>query len=240
MEFGRLGALFAELHRPRPDAERLGTRLCLACVDVLGVTDAGVLVVDGDRGSTSFGTSDESPVGVVEDLQFTLGEGPGLDAHRSGRMVQEPDLADPVATRWSSFTPAALQAGVRGVFSFPLHTGTIRMGALDLSCGAPGALDPQQERDAAVMVAVVTQTLLSAQSKAPPGHLAAEFDFAGSLRLEVHQAAGMLAEQFDIRAPDALVLLRASAYAAERPIDAIARDVVTRKLRMDTHLDGGG
>ena len=49
----------------------------------------------------------------------------------------------------------------------------------------------------------------------------------------------MLSEQLDIRAADALVLLRAHAYAAECPIDTLARDIVARKLRLDDHLDGG-
>ena len=46
----------------------------------------------------------------------------------------------------------------------------------------------------------------------------------------------MISEQLDLRAPDALVLLRAAAYASERPIDDLAHDVVTRRLRFDDHV----
>jgi GAF domain len=240
MEFARLGAVFAGLQTPRPGAELVGTRLCLACVDVLDVTEVGILLVDADGGPTSFGTSDASPVGVVEDLQFMLGEGPGLDAHASGRPVLEPDLAHPSATHWSAFAPAALREGVLGVFSFPLRAGTNRLGALDLSSAVPGELSPRQRSDAAVMAGIVAQTLLAAQAGARPGRLATDFDDSPTLGLEVHQAAGMLSEQLDIRAADALVLLRAHAYSAERGIDAVARDIVMRKLRIDGRLDGGG
>jgi GAF domain len=240
MELARLAAVFAGLHGPRPGAELVGTRLCLACVDVVGVSGAGILLVDTDGGSSSFGTSEATPVDVVEDLQFTLGEGPGLDAHASGRPVLEPDLARPSTVRWTAFAAAAVRAGVRGVFSFPLRAGPTRIGALDLSCTQPGSLTPQQQRDASAMTDVVTQTLLAAQAEARPGGLAPDFDDTRSLRLEVHQAAGMLSEQLDVRAADALVLLRAHAYATERGIDVLARDIVTRKLRIDGHLDGGG
>jgi hypothetical protein len=239
MELARLGAMFAELHRLRPGANLVGTRLCLACVDVLDVTEAGIMLVDAGGGSTSFGTSDDSPVGVVEDLQFVLGEGPGLDAHATGRPVLEPDLSRP-ATRWSAFAPAALREGVRGVFSFPLVAGAARLGALDLSCATSGPLSIGQRADAGVMADVVAQTLLAAQSVAPPDWLGHEFGDSRTLRLEVHQAAGMLSEQLDIRAADALVMLRAHAYAEQRQIDVVARDVVLRKLRIGDPLQEGG
>ncbi len=240
MELAGLGVVFADLHRPRSGAELVGTRLCHACVDVVGVSGAGILLVDADGGSTAFGTSDAAPVDVVEDLQFTLGEGPGFDAHASGRPVLEPDLAQPGAARWAAFAPAATLRGVRGVFSFPLWAAATCLGALDLSCVRPGPLSAQQRRDAKVMTDVVTQTLLAAHADAQGDGPVPCFDGARSLRYEVHQAAGMLAEQLDVRAADALVLLRAHAYAAERPIDAVARDVVTRKLRLGEHLDEGG
>jgi hypothetical protein len=44
-------------------------------------------------------------------------------------VVAEPDLADPVTRRWPVFSPAALQAGARAVFGFPLRVGTVRLGA---------------------------------------------------------------------------------------------------------------
>jgi hypothetical protein len=240
MELVRLGAMFAELHRPRPDAELVGTRLCLACVDVLDVNDVGIMLVDGDGGSTSFGTSDDSPIGVVEDLQFTLGEGPGLDAYASGRPVLEPDLSRPTTARWSAFAPAPLREGVQGVFSFPLVAGSSRLGALDLSRATTGALSSGQRADAVVMADVVTQTLLAAQSDAQPGRVASELGNSRTLRFEVHQAAGMVSEQLDIRAADALVMLRAHAYAEQRHIDVVAREVVTRKLRIGDRLHEEG
>ena len=98
----------------------------------------------------------------------------------------------------------------------------------------PGPLGRQQRIDAVVMAEVVTRRLLATQAGALPGRLGSELDDdARALRVEVHQAAGMLSEQLDIRSPDALVLLRAAAYASERPIDQIAHEVVVRRLRFD-------
>ena len=83
------------------------------------------------------------------------------------------------------------------------------------------------------MAEVVTRRLLASQDGAEPGALGVDFDDPIALRLEVHRAAGMVSEQLGIRAADALVLLRAAAYASERPIDALAHEVVTRTLRFD-------
>jgi hypothetical protein len=64
----------------------------------------------------------------IEDLQYTLGEGPCIDAYQQDWVVAEPDLAEPVTRRWFVFTPPALQAGARAVFGFPLRVGSVRLG----------------------------------------------------------------------------------------------------------------
>jgi hypothetical protein len=236
MDLRRFGELFAELSRaPADDLGSVGTRLCVACVELLGVGDAGILLVDDDGGVSCFATSGPSAVGVMEDLQFTLGEGPGLDAHASGRPIFAPDLAGPDVAPWSAFAPAALGRGLQGVFSFPLRADSVRLGALDLSRATPGALSRQQRLDGVAMAEVVTRRLLAAQLGAPDGLLGADLDDPGTLRIEVHQATGMISEQLDIRTADALVLLRAAAYASERPIDDLAHDVVGRRVRFDDH-----
>src|SRR5450756_5497 len=58
-------------------------RICQLCVQTLGVTGAGIcLVTDtGNRGVVC-ATGDVS--GRIEDLQFTLGEGPCIEAVRAG------------------------------------------------------------------------------------------------------------------------------------------------------------
>ncbi len=83
-------------------------------------------------------------------MQYTLGEGPCVDAYQKDMVVSEPDLADPETVRWLAFTPPALQAGVRAVFGFPLRVGTVRLGALNLYRDRPGPLGAEQHADALV------------------------------------------------------------------------------------------
>jgi hypothetical protein len=53
----------------------------------------------------------------------------------------------------------------------------------------------------------------------------------------VHQATGMVKVQLNVGIAEALVRLRAYAYAEERPIEDVARDVVGRRLRFDELSD---
>ena len=109
---------------------------------MLGMTGAGIGVVteSGNRGSVC--TTDDVSA-RIEELQFTLGEGPCVDAVLSGMPVLIADLSEQSdfdAERWPAFLEGARSAGVRGVFAFPLRIGAITVGALDLYCDQPGDL----------------------------------------------------------------------------------------------------
>ena len=122
-----------------------GARLCRACTALLDVSGAGIMLGGGDAPGTTFGQSD-AVVGRLQDLQFTLGEGPGIDAHTLGRPVFAPRLDDPVATYWPAFAPAAVAAGMLGSFGFPLRIGAVRLGALDLYRAAARSPDGRAGR----------------------------------------------------------------------------------------------
>lgn len=169
----------------------------------------------------------------IEDLQHTLGEGPCIDAHESGRAVLEPDLAAPRRARWPAFGPAALSAGARALFAFPLRIGGARLGALTLCRSSAGDLSDTQRTDAGTMAGIVANAILSIQAQAPPGTLGAELEILAGHRAELHQATGMVSVQLGVGVAEALVRLRAHAYAAGRPLAEVAADVVARRLRLD-------
>src|SRR2546421_4845672 len=97
-------------------------RLCEVCTDVVGVSGAGIMLMSGDVPRGSLCTTDEVSA-LIEDLQYTFGEGPCVDAYHHDRPVLEPDLAAPGTPRWFAFTPPAVNAGARAIFSFPLQVG---------------------------------------------------------------------------------------------------------------------
>ena len=207
------------------------------CASVTAVSGAGLMLMTGDIPHGSVATTDAVST-LIEELQFTLGEGPCLDAYHEGRPVLEPDLADPEVARWVAFTPPAVAAGARAVFGFPLHVGSVRLGALNLYCDRPATLSEEQHADALVMADVAAQALLMMQAQAPPGALAVELADSTGLQFVVHQATGMVAAQLDVGVGQALIRLRGHAFTHSRRLVDVAQDVVDRTLRFEPGGDG--
>jgi len=212
------------------DGEGSSRRLCQVGAQVIGVSGAGVMLMAGNIPSGSLCTTDEV-ASVIEDLQYTLGEGPCVDAHRLDRVVLEPDLANPASPRWLAFTPRAVEAGARAVFGFPVGSGGARLGALNLYQDQPGPLSDDQHADALVMAEVIATWVLDAQAGAPPGALPQRLEEGAELYFVVHNAAGAVSVQLDISVTEALIRLRAHAFAHDRPLRDVAEDVVARRLR---------
>jgi hypothetical protein len=196
------------------------------------MSGAGIMLMSGDVPHGSLCTTNEMSE-VIEQLQYTLGEGPCVDAYRQDWPVLEPDLAQPSTPRWLAFTPAAVDAGVRAIFGFPLQVGAARLGALNLCRDQPGPLSDDQHTDILVMAGIVAQTILGLQADAPPEKLAADVEAGANFHYVVHQASGMVAAQLDVNVGQALVRLRAYAFGNDRALDDVAKAVVERRLRFD-------
>lgn len=205
-------------------------RLCEVCAEVTGASGAGIMLMSGGLPRGSICTTD--PVSArIEDLQFTLGEGPSIDACAWDRPVLEPDLATPLVVRWPVFSPPAVAAGARAVFGFPVRVGAGRLGAINLHRSRPGPLDAEQHADALVLADLAAETILLLQANATPGQLAVELERGADFHFVVHQASGMVAAQLDTNVIDALVRLRAHSFANDTPLADVARAVVDRTLR---------
>jgi GAF domain len=206
-------------------------RLCGACPQIVGVSGAGVMLMSGEVPRGSLCSTDEVSQ-LIEDLQYTLGEGPCVDACRQDQVVAEPDLADQAEGQWPAFTPPAVAAGVRAVFGFPLRAGTVRLGALNLYRDTPGPLTGDQHADALVVAEVAARWVLEAQAGAPPDMVAEELEAGADFHFAVHNAAGIVSVQEDISVTEALIWLRAHAFSHDRLLADVARDVIARRLRL--------
>ena len=205
--------------------------LCRAAANWLAVDGASVTVVSGPGVREPLSATGELSA-RLEELLFTTGEGPGADDFMFGSPMLIPDL-ELVTERWPGFVPAAVAAGARALFAFPLQAGAIRVGVLSLYRAQPGPLTPQQLADALVFGDIALQLLLD--SAAGISGLAGyqPLDGLSGRRAEVYQATGMISVQLGVSLEEALVRLRAHAFAASTPLDDVAGDVVRRLLRFD-------
>lgn len=148
--------------------------------------------------------------------------------------MAEPDLANPRdASRWLAFTTAALRVGARASFRYPVGVGNTGFGALSLYSTNPRSLDVQEHGTALALAEITVHIAVSELTAATPVTFMLEVDQIGPNQLEVHQATGMISVQLAISTSDALARLRAHAFADERPLSAVAADVVARRIRFE-------
>jgi hypothetical protein len=183
----------------------------------------------------------------IDELQFRLCEGPCVEAFTSGAPVLVPDITDGVHDKWPVFAAAAAQeTTARGMYVLPLLGGPISIGVLDLYRNQPLALDSQAQALAGRAAGAAFWAVLDVHPGATLGPTGApnrggpergvDVDVEGWLadvpleRAEVYQATGMLISQLEVSPDAALATLRAHAFVHDRPIDAVARDVVARTL----------
>jgi hypothetical protein len=186
-----------------------------------------------DAGVRGVAAASDAASERIDELQFTLGEGPCMVAFTSRRPVLEPDLTAGGALRWPIYAPAVRAEGVLAAFAFPLQVGAARLGVLDFYRQHSGTLSTDELAEALTFADVATTMLLDGQEKAAPGAAAAGLDEALEYRFELYQAQGMVMVQMDVSLLGALVVLRAYAVSHDRGLAEVARDVVTRGLRLE-------
>jgi GAF domain/ANTAR domain len=213
-------------------AGELARRLCRFAVDEMALSGCALVLMSGAESSSVLAGAGRH-ARTVTLLQMELGEGPCLQAHASGIPVLLPDLTAENANRWPAFAAAALAAGVHAEFSLPLTMGTGGIGTLDLCRDRPGMLSDEHLADAMIAADIARDAVLY-QPYAPAGPGLAELlATAGTDRIVIHQATGMIAAQLDDTVVNALARLRAAAFASGRSIYDIAQDVVERRVRFD-------
>lgn len=204
--------------------------LCRGCVALLPVSGAAVSLMAPAR-AQSVASAFDGRARAIQDLEFTLGEGPAMDCYAQGRPVLVDDVQS-LALRWPQFSAAVTTMGVRAVFALPLQTTAARIGVLVLYRDETGSLADGVLADAMEVADLVTQLVLVMQSEAATESVAWALDVSDH-RAVVHQATGMIAVQIDGDVDEALVRLRAYSFSADRPIREVAEDVVAGQLRFD-------
>src|SRR6476661_10330478 len=205
-------------------------KLCREAVELTGASSCGVTVLTRDGQSlTAHASGPEAQ--QIEDLQHTLGEGPGPDASRSGVAVLASDLSDPAGPaleRWPTFTREVIDAGVLAAYAFPLLLGTARIGALTLYRDFPGILSPRQLTHGFSTADAVAITLAAKGDGVP------EPDLADVMK--VHRAAGMAMVQLGVPIDQALLRMRAIDYREGTSSDELA-DAILRRSRRLSEVD---
>ena len=212
-------------------------RLCQACVELLEVDGAAISVVLDGVTEGTFGSSNELSR-RIDELQYTFGEGPCLDAVRQGQSILVDHLGLAADQRWPAFSAGALDSGVEAVFAFPVKLSASTLGALDLfrhSIGPLSELSLSGAHWAAELAALPLLDLANEDADREGDHPGNDgWDELSSLgRIEIYQATGMVMAQLDVGPAEALIRIRAYAFAHDRTASEVAWDITERTMRFD-------
>jgi hypothetical protein len=219
--------------------------VCAVAVRALDISGAWVTTASVNGRDNFMSVTDETSERIAE-LQLTLGQGPCHDALGILGPILTSDLAtvEP-ALDWPVFTPEAIRAGAAAIFAFPLRIGALgpAAGVLGLYRSESGPLSRSAIGDALILADLTTVLLLNSRDQARREHLPEEAIWGQSAELarhqtEIDQATGMLTEQLGVGVNDAFARLRSFAYAQDRRLSDVARDIVARRLRLAPDLIG--
>jgi hypothetical protein len=227
----RLTLLLGLVAVQRKGGLSLPGRVCWTCVDAMSVSGAVMALVSRRGHGGTVAATDPRSRGVDE-RQYTLGEGPSVDAFAAGRPALEPNLGTvSAAAKWPAFSRTAQASGLAAAFAFPLSLGTMRVGALGLYRDEPGCLSETECSDGSLLATIATLVLIAMHSQviSPFDDLHPLIESTAGPAV-VHQATGMVMVQLGVTIKEAFVVLRAYAFAHDRSIASVAADVVARRI----------
>lgn len=224
--------VIADKIRSADSALNLGQKICVVGADVLSAQAVSLALVV-DHAYSPIATSDHVAT-LLDEEQFALGDGPSFDAQSS----EAPVIADDVSAhranhRWPAFTPLAQKHNIHGVYAFPLRIGTAYLGVLTAYRSQTGEPTAQQYADGLILASLATAELVRHQAGVTSPELADVFEPGLYDQSALQVAAGMVAETLNCPIVAALVRIRARAFADDKPVTEIARQIVARELVLD-------
>ena len=209
------------------DALDLLNVLVERCVDLLGVSAAGLLFADG-QGQLRLAVSSSESARLLDLYQLQNDEGPCLECYHTGRPVS--GELNESAARWPSFTAAAVSEGFVGVLALPLRLRGRVIGALNLFDAKDGTLsDPEVWPVAQSMADVATIAILQERLGQERDLLNEQLQSALTSRVVIEQAKGVLASRLDIEMEGAFELMRKRSRNERRRLAEVAEEVVNAR-----------
>jgi len=192
-----------------------------AVAHMVGWRDA-LLVVRDQRGSEQLVAVSNVNAQRAHELETILGEGPSWEATQ-GRCLRA--VGAELEDRWPWYGEAVAALGVHAVAAVPMPVGTELTGGLILTGPAKGEYGSGRLPDIA---AALRQCLLAAPElmSTSATDLPELGQFADTdVQPVLHQAAGALNARIGVPIEDAIDLIRARAYAEDRPVADVAAEV---------------
>lgn len=206
--------------------------LSTACVELLAVDTAGIMVTADGKGSLQTVASSHERTELLELFQLQNDEGPCLDTFRQGRPVTCHDLGRE-GGRWPTFSAHAYQRGYRSVHTRPMRVRNTVIGALNLFGDRPGPVPETDLFTAQALADIATISIIRDRTADTLTQLVEQLRTALTSRVTIEQAKGMLAGRLGIDTDEAFTQLRQYARDHGERLTTVARKVLDGSFTME-------
>ena len=223
---------FADTFVDQYDVVEFLHRLATRCVELIGASEAGIMLADRD-GTLHYIASSSERMHLIELFELQHDEGPCLDAYRTGLAVHT-GMADDANTRWPRFAPHARDVGFQSASALPMRLRTNVIGALNLFSTTPEPLNSLDRQVAQALADIATIDILQERALTDGQVVTSQLEGALESRIAIEQAKGMVAEHNHVSVDDAFRLLRGYARKNKRLLRQTALDIIDGTLTTDT------
>jgi GAF domain-containing protein len=212
------------------DVVELLSLLADRCVELLGVSAAGVMLV-APEGDLRVVASSSDAMRVVELFELQSDEGPCLDCFATGETVLNQDLT--AAGRWPRFAQVAVEAGFRSAHAVPMRLRGVVIGALNLFGHKEGVLSEDDIVAGQALAAVATIAILQQRVVTEARIINEQLNTALTSRVVIEQAKGVLAERTGLSMQSGFEAMRRYARDNNLRLADVAGHVVDKTLAPD-------
>jgi transcriptional regulator with GAF, ATPase, and Fis domain len=196
------------------------------CVELLGVSAAGVLLAD-QRGGVRMAAASSEKAELLELFAADTHDGPCVECLRTGQPIGSNNLAAE-AGRWPRFAAAAEMCGFAAAHALPMRLRRDVIGALSLLDTVDDGAHSMSAQLGQALADVATIGILQQRTISHAGVVNEQLQSALNTRVVIEQAKGMLAAHSGTLTPEqAFAKLRGYARAHRLRLSNLAREVVT-------------
>ncbi|MGW7265103.1 GAF domain-containing protein [Streptomyces sp. NPDC054842] len=211
------------------DAEEIPRQVCAAVRDGLGVDGATMSLLTDTPSRQLLAATDDVAL-QLEQIQFTVLEGPCLTAAQRGESVAVDDLRSQL-TPWPLFGATVREKlpRVESIYALPLFFGDYVLGSLDLLAFRPYAMSAAELEEAESVAEAVSAALMSTRDVILTGEEPPSWAPAETIRahwFDTARAIGVLTVRRGLAPENALALMRAEAFRTGRSLADITADVL--------------
>lgn len=199
--------------------------LCDGFVSTFGVEHAAISTL-GDPFDIETVCASDAVAAALDELQLDSGVGPCWTARSSPSPVLLPDLQHDASPEWPLFLAAAAAHGVASVYAFRMSVGRVDVGVVDLYASRTQQLSGRDVAIAATMADAAGAQIMRRALE----DLDTDPGTARSARRFVHQATGMVCAQLRVTPDDALLIIRAHAFATGVSVREVAEALIAREI----------